>query len=539
MSPDPAPVPLVRMGEISRRFGAVRANDRVCLEVQRGTIHGLVGENGAGKSTLMRILYGLDRPDAGRILFDGRPVRFGGPRDALALGIGMVHQHFMLVRDLSVLDNVILGDEPCRGPLLDRRAARARLEEKAAAALSGLDLDRPVGDLPLGQQQRVEILKLLYRDARLLILDEPTAVLSPGEVGSLFEELRRLKAGGRTLILITHKLREVMMVTDRVSVMRQGRMVLSVATGDTTPDRLAREIVGSDMETAPAALSAADASAEPAPAAAAGPGLAEVPAVLAPAGAAAAAPAVLELQDVRAAGPGGVGGLRGVSLTVRAGEILAVAGVEGNGQSELARVVAGRVAPDSGRVLRDGVPAPAGRAAPSAPALTGYIPEDRLRDGLLLSMDVEANLLLGRQREARFRRGPLLDERAVRAHARRLVAGQDIRPPDPELGAGLLSGGNQQKVVVAREVEESPRLIVAAHPTRGLDLKATAAVHRVLRARRDAGAAVLLITAELDEARSLGDRMVVLYEGRIAGEVPPRAVTDGELGLLMTGGRPS
>jgi ABC-type uncharacterized transport system ATPase subunit len=504
---------VIRLEGITRRCGTILANDDITLEVEAGTIHGLVGENGAGKTTLMRVLYGLDRPDAGRVVCNGRPVRIASPRDALALGIGMVHQHFMLVPTLSVLDNIILGDEPGRFGVLDRAAARARLRDTAGRAADGLELDAPVGTLTVGQQQRVEILKLLYRRVRLLILDEPTAVLAPGEADALFAELLRLKSEGRTIVLITHRLAEVLGHTDRVSVLRRGRLVATRRTDDTSLEELAGMIVG-DGDAARAARMPPGEAPRAAPDGATSP--------------------VLELSDIHIPGDSGRGGLRGASLSVRPGEIVALLGVEGNGQSELARVAAGRLRPAEGTLLRDGAAAdPA--AGPPAPADVGYIPEDRLRDAVIPALTAAENLLLGRHREARFARNGRIDRGAVAAHAARLLDAADVRPAEPERPVAAFSGGNQQKLVLAREIEEGPRLVVAAHPTRGLDLVATRRVLEGLRAARARGAGVLLVTSEPDEARGVADRLVVLYDGRVAGELPPTA-TDAELGRLMTGG---
>lgn len=523
--------PFVRLVGITRRYGSLLANHDISFDIHAGTIHGLIGENGAGKSTLMKILYGLEHPDAGRILIEGNPVAFRGPRDALAAGIGMVHQHFMLIPTLSVLDNIILGDEPGTGPIIRRAEARERLLARAGHAAEGLDLCRPVGELSVGEQQRVEILKLLYREARLLILDEPTAVLSPGEIRVLLADLCALARAGRTIVLISHHMPEILEVTDTVSVLRQGRLVATHPTREMTAARLAEEIIGEGGSAGGMSLLRASASGGvmAAPPSSAPPPPAREPVV--PRGA-----PVLELHDIVAPAVGGRGGLAGLSLTLRAGEIVAIVGVEGNGQSELARVAAGRQVPRGGSLARDGVPVPAGRPAPGAPERTGYIPEDRQRDGLVMGMDAAENALLGRQWQNRFRRGLDVHRRALRDHCRRLMETHDVRPPRPEAPVASLSGGNQQKLVVAREVDEAPGLLVASHPTRGLDLTATAHVHEELRARRDAGGSVLLITTDLEEARALGDRLVVLFQGRVSGEVSPRSGTDEELGLLMTGG---
>jgi ABC-type uncharacterized transport system ATPase subunit len=513
--------PRIRLENITMRFGAVTALDDVTLEIAAGGIHGLIGENGAGKTTLMRILYGMQAPDRGRVVIDGTPVKLRSPRDALRLGLGMVHQHFMLVPELSVLENVVLGMPPVRGPFIDRQVARERLAARAPEAMKGLDLDSPAGNLSLGERQRVEILKLLYRDARVLILDEPTAVLAPTDAARLLADLRRLAGEGRTVILITHKLRDVMASTDMVSVLRAGRLISTRPTKEAGLDTLAMEIVGSASPAALEDLTGAR------PARAGEPG----------APAPTRAPLV-QLRNVTTSGVDGRGGLRGLDLTIRSGEIVAIVGVEGNGQADMARLLAGRTAATGGTIEAGGKALAPGHPLPSAPRAVGYIPEDRHRDAMIPGMTLARNLILGRQREARFRRGFFLDDRAIEAHASRLMAGHDIRPPEPGRKAGVFSGGNQQKAIVARELEETPELIVASHPTRGLDLVASRAVHDRLRQARDGGAAVALFTAELDEARHLGDRLVVLFEGRVAGELDP-AAKDHEIGVLMTGCRPA
>ena len=487
------------------------------LDILKGTIHGLVGENGAGKSTLMRILYGMTPPDSGTISIDGVPVHFRSPRDAIAKGVGMVHQHFMLVSDLTVAENIILGDEPSKAFLIDRKAARSRIERTAGESLAGVDLDCPAGRLSLGERQRVEIAKLLYRNARILILDEPTAVLSPTDAERLFMESARLAKEGRTVILITHKLPEVMAVTQRVSVLRHGRLIATHATSACSMIELAHEVVGStDLDAADLALSP--------------------PVRPRPPGRAKDAPLV-SLENIVVTGPGGRGGLRGLDLDIFPGQILAVCGVEGNGQSELARLLAGRLAADSGSIRREGAPLP-GRRFPQAPSEVGFVPEDRLDEALVLSMTLAQNLILGRHLEPRFLSGPFLATAKIDAHARMLVARHDVRPPEPARPAGAFSGGNQQKAVVARELEENPPLVVASHATRGLDFKASHLVREFLKEKRDQGAAVVLVTSELDEARRLGDRIVILYDGRVAGELDPACASDREIGILMTGGQP-
>lgn len=504
-----APAPLVRFEGVTRRFGPIVANDGITLDIAAGTIHGLVGENGAGKSTLMRQLYGLDRPDSGRILIEGRPVRLDSPRHALALGIGMVHQHFMLVPTLPVLDNILLGDEP-GGWVVDRAAARRRLEERAGPAARGIDLDRPVGELPIGLQQRVEILKLLYRDVRLLILDEPTAVLTPTESEALFAELARLRGAGRTIILITHRLAEVIGHTDRITILRRGRLVRTARTAEVTLDTLAAEIVGEHGATTGSGP--------------AGPHKAPEDEFV--------TREVLALHSVSTSAPHHRGMLHDLTLTLHSHQLTALIGVEGNGQSDLARIAAGRLRPQSGSVVRNGVPSLDLRP----PRSVGYIPEDRLKDAVVADFSAADNLILGRQDEARFQRRGVLDRSAIAAHAGRLLRASDVRPPEPDRPLRAFSGGNQQKLVLARETEADPKLLVAVHPTRGLDLTATRRVHETLQAHRDRGAAVLLVTAEIDEARRLADRLLVIFDGRIVGDGPPARFSDADLGRLMTGG---
>ncbi|MDZ4803773.1 MAG: ABC transporter ATP-binding protein [Candidatus Eisenbacteria bacterium] len=498
--------PLLRLSGLTRRFGPVMACDQVDLTVEAGTIHGLIGENGAGKSTLMRLVYGLERPDAGSMEVDGQPVTIRSPREALALGIGMVHQHFQLVPTLSVLDNVLLGAEPVKGPWLDRGAGRRRLLESAGAMLDGVDVMARVDHLSIGRQQRVEIARLLFRDARLLILDEPTAVLSPREAASLFTELARLRAAGRTIILITHRLADVLHQTDAVSIMRQGRLIATRMTRDTGYDELAAMLVASSGGTDPALPD--DGSA-----------------VVNRKSKADAGPPILELRHVTFPGSAHTTGLADVSIAIAPFEIVAVVGVDGSGQSELIRLAAGRATPSAGTVHR--------------PGTVGWIPEDRLHEAVIPMMSAAENLLLGRHRDSRFSRRGVIDRTQVAAHATRLMKDGDVRPAKPERAVATLSGGNQQKLVLARETSGEPPLLVAAHPTRGLDLAATRRVYDVLKAARARGAAVLLVSAELDEARAIADRIVVMYAGRVVGELLPGEATNEVLGRLMTGGAPA
>ncbi len=499
--------PAIALVGIDKRFGSVHANRAINLTVAKGTIHGIVGENGAGKSTLMSILYGFYQADAGEIRVDGRAADIRTPQDALAAGIGMVFQHFMLVEPFSVLENVMLGVEG--GGLLRQGAARvraelARLERDYALEV---DADAVVGDLPVGLQQRVEILKALYRGAETLILDEPTGVLTPAEADHLFRILRLLREQGKTIILITHKLREIMAVTDSVSVMRRGEMVATLATAETTPERLAELMVGRRV-----LLRVQKGPARP------GRSLLEV--------------AGLTLTDAR-----GVTRLDNVSLDIRAGEIVGIAGVAGNGQSELLEVIAGIRRATSGTLAVDGRPVDitgASDAALQRARAVAHVPEDRHRMGLVTAFEADENAILGYHGDARYLKGPFLDREAIRAEAQARMIQYDIRPADCRLKTENFSGGNQQKIVLAREMERDPLVLLVGQPTRGVDIGAIEFIHRQLVALRDAGKAILLVSVELDEIRALSDRILVMCGGRILGERGPEA-SEQELGLLMTG----
>ena len=501
------PSPAAEMRGITKRFPRVTANDGVDLTLQKGEIHAVVGENGAGKSTLMKILYGMLRPDAGTMRLDGREVRFGSPAEAIAAGIGMVHQHFMLVPPLTVSENVVLGQEPVgRGGLLDRRAAEARTAELSARYGLNVDPRARVRDLSVGLEQRVEILKVLYRGARIMILDEPTAVLTPQEVEELLATLRSLREAGTTIVLITHKLREVQAVADRVTVMRQGRSVETLPMNGVSIDELSELMIGR----------------KPAP-----PPPAEPPDE--------GAKVRLALENVSARSDRGLPALRGVSLRVRAGEIVGVAGVEGNGQTELEEVLAGLRRPDEGRVLFDG--ADVTRSAPLQRLELGFshVPSDRLRDALLLDAPIYENFLLGHHRDPAFGRPWKLDRAALLERTRAGMEAFDVRPRDVLQSARALSGGNQQKVVIARETARAVRVLVAAHPTRGVDLGASEFIYGKLREARRGGAAVVLVSSELSELMLLSDRIVVLFGGRIVGEVRGADATEQKLGRWMTG----
>ena len=507
--PMPQPPPALETRGVNKWFGANHANRDVSLAVPKGTIHGVIGENGAGKSTIMSIVYGYLPADGGTILVEGRPVAVRSPRDALAAGIGMVHQHFMLVDPFTVLENVLLGAEG--GVTLAAGMARARAELSRLARDYGLevDLDRPVGELPVGAQQRVEILKALYRGADLLILDEPTGVLTPQETDHLFRILRALREQGKTVVIITHKLREVMELTDNVTVMRRGQVVANGATADTSREALAELMVGRKVllrvEKAPAT-----------------PG-----------------PAVLEVSGLSVRDGAGVERVKGIGLTVRAGEIVGIAGVSGNGQSELLEALAGMRPPAGGSVRLRGeeLTATPGRfTARGLRALgVGHVPEDRQRVGLVTGFEAQECAILGHQGDPAFNGRLLMDRRALFDRCAAEMDAYDVRPRDPRLPAANFSGGNQQKIVLAREMERNPDLLLVGQPTRGVDIGAIEFIHRRLVALRDQGKAILLVSVELDEIRALSDRILVMFDGRLVGEVAPDEADERRLGLMMAG----
>jgi simple sugar transport system ATP-binding protein len=497
-------IPAVELRDIDKRFGAVQANRRASLSVLPGEIHALVGENGAGKSTLMRILAGFTPPDAGEILLGGAPVGAWGTRQAIARGLSMVHQHFMLVGTLTVAENVILGREPRRGISVDLRGAAAEI-----AALSeryGLRVDpmRLVSDLSVGEAQRVEIVKTLYRGARVLILDEPTAVLTPAEVRELWTVLRTLREGGTTLIVITHKLDEVLDLSDRITVMRGGQTVARFETRATNAVEIARAMVGRDVSLAPPERGAREAL---------GKVVLHVEGLL-----------PVATRELHAAG---------VSFQVRAGEILGIAGVEGNGQTELVEALTGLRRIRHGQLWLGTHDITRLSARERAHLGLAHIPEDRRRRGLVLDFSVAENLILGRQQE--FSRYGLMNRAAILEHARAQIRAYDVRPAYPSLPVGALSGGNQQKVVIARELSRDYSALVASQPTRGVDVGAIELIHRHLLAVRAAGKAILLLSAELSEILALSDRIAVLFRGEIVATLARAEADEERIGRFMTG----
>jgi len=497
----------VDMRGITKQFPGVLANNHVDFSVRPEEIHALVGENGAGKSTLMNILYGLFPPDSGEIHINGKQAHIGGPRDAIALGIGMVHQHFMLIPVFSVGENIMLGREPVAGPdFYDHARARTAINELTKRYGLALNPDARMGDLPVGLQQRAEIVKVLYRGANILILDEPTGVLTPQETKELFVVLRDLVKSGKTIIFISHKLKEVLEISDRITVMRRGKVVGHLTTKQTNEEEIATMMVGREV-------------------------LLRVDKKPATPGA-----VVMRVENISANTDRGVPALKGVSFELRQGEILGIAGVEGNGQSELMEVLAGTRQVTGGRVLLGDRDITTYDARTERGACVAFIPEDRRGTGLVLSFSIAENSILGRERSPTFSWNEfVLKLVAIKEWARRLVKEFDIRTPSIEVAARNLSGGNQQKVIVAREMGSKPKVLLAAQPTRGVDIGAIEFIHRRIVQERDEGTAVLLVSAELDEVRSLSDRIAVMYEGRIVSIEPPDAAEE-RLGLLMTGG---
>jgi ABC-type uncharacterized transport system ATPase subunit len=499
---------IVRMEGIVKRFPGVLANDRVDFRVRGGEIHALLGENGAGKSTLMKILYGMYRPEQGQILVDGQPVQFHSPMDAIRRGIGMVHQHFMLVPSFTVAENVALGLPSSRKIVLELDLVSQRLQQLARLYGLAVDPGARVGRLSVGEQQRVEILKALYRGSSLLILDEPTAVLTPQEAAELARTLKRMAGEGQAVIFISHKLQEVLDLSDRVTVLRDGRVVRTLLAAQTSREELARLMVGREVS-----LRVERTAVQP-------------------------GPVRLALSGVWVAGEGGRPALRGVDLEVRSGEILGVAGVAGNGQHELAETIAGLSRPTRGRILLGEADATGWTAARRIEYGLSYIPEDPVRDGAVLEFSVEENLILKDHCRRPYARGIFLDFRRIHEECGRLIRSFEVKTPSRRTALKSLSGGNIQKLILARELARGPRVLVAAQPTRGLDVSATEYVHRRLLGQREEGTATVLISEDLEEILNLSDRVAVMHGGAVMGVVEGERVDLQALGLMMAGVRP-
>jgi general nucleoside transport system ATP-binding protein len=499
--------PVLELRGITKQFPGVLANDHIDFDLRRGEVHALLGENGAGKSTLMSILYGLYTSDSGQILMNGEPVEINSPKHAIELGIGMVHQHFMLIPVMTVTENIVLAQEPTEaGVLLDYDAARQRVRELSTSFGLAVDPDARIEKITVGQQQRVEILKALYRGAEILILDEPTAVLTPQEAKELFEIIEELKAQGKSIVFITHKLNEVLEVADRISVLRRGKLVETIPREGATEAGLARSMVGREV-----LLRVEKKPAEPG-------------AVL------------LHVEDLVVRDDRGLEAVRGVGFDVRAGEIVGIAGVDGNGQSELIDALAGLRGVSGGKIMVGAADLTRATARQALDAGIGHIPEDRHRRGLVLDFNLAENLALHDYAKEPFSHLGWVNPRRWFRWARGLLQEFDVRGGGPATRGASLSGGNQQKVVLAREISRNPSVLIAAQPTRGLDVGAIEFVHRRLVEQRNAGKAVLLVSLELEEVLSLSDRILVLYEGRIVANFPPD-VSEEEVGFAMIGGR--
>jgi len=501
---------MLQLKQINKAFGSVLANKDVSIDVKRGTIHAIVGENGAGKSTIMRIAYGFYTADSGSINLDGKEVKIGSPQDAIRLGIGMVHQHFMLVDTMTVAENIVLGSETGSGAFLDIEQANKEILDLSNRLRLGVDPKALISSLSVGVQQRVELLKALYRKAEILILDEPTAVLTPRETESFFEILRDMKAEGKTVVIITHKLEEVLAISDEVTVMRDGRVVGNVETANTNKNELAKMIVGREVLLR---VEKEDSKAD-------------------------GAANVIELKGVTVK-HGGRAKLDGVSLGVRAGEIVGIAGIEGNGQTELIEVIAGLEEVSEGEVLFQERDISGLSARERKDIGIAHVPEDRHKRGLLLDSDLEENSILGLQHRPEISKSGFIDSAAVGKLAAGIIDRFDVRPADAALPAKALSGGNQQKLIIGREFSIEPKLFLAAQPTRGVDIGAIEFIHSQIIGLRDRGAAVLVVSAELEEVTALADRLVVMYQGKIVGEVDPKTTSKDEIGLMMTGGASS
>jgi ABC-type uncharacterized transport systems, ATPase components len=497
---------VVEMKGITKIFPGTVANDNVDFELIRGETHVLLGENGAGKTTLMNVLYGLYQPDKGEIYINGKPAKITGPNEAIKLGIGMVHQHFMLVQKFTIAENIILGMEPKKGIKLDMAKARKDVEEISKKYGFQINPDSKIEDISVGQQQKVEILKALFRGAEILILDEPTAVLTPQEIDELGIIVRNLEKEGKSVILITHKLKEVMSMSDRVTILRRGKITGTVKTSDTNIEQLAELMVGRKVSF----------SVEKKP---------QKP-----------GEEILKVENLVANDHRGLPAVNGLNLTVKAGEILGIAGVDGNGQSELVEVLTGLRKPVSGNITINGKDI-AGKS-PREIINDGIscIPEDRHKRGLILQYSLYENAILGAHGKKPFARGIVMDYKKIREYCDRLIKEFDVRTPNSSVNASSLSGGNQQKLIAAREISKDPELLIASQPTRGLDVGAIEYIHKRLVAERDKGKAVLLVSLELDEVMDLSDRIAVIYDGKIVAVMDRKDATEHQLGILMAGG---
>ncbi|MDP9094480.1 MAG: ABC transporter ATP-binding protein [Actinomycetota bacterium] len=498
-------MPVVELHGITKRFPGVVANHDIDIVVRRGQVHAIVGENGAGKSTLMKTLYGMHKPDEGTITVEGKQVVFSSPSDAIAVGIGMVHQHFMLADNFTVLENIVLGNEPTRRGILDTRTARRKIREISDSYGLDLDPDALVEDLGVGARQRVEIAKVLYRGAKILILDEPTAVLVPQEVEELFTNLRDLKAEGLTVLFISHKLDEVLSVADEITVIRRGTTIRTVDPSEVTAQALAVLMVGSELPVPELRDSTITETVE------------------------------LGVEHLSVRSPLGRPVIDDVSFDIHRGEIVGIAGVEGNGQAELVEAIMGMLPVEAGKVILAGRDVTRWHTRKRREAGIGYIPEDRHRHGLLLEAPLWENRILGHQTERPNSHGPWIDGPGAKKDSRRIIEEFDVRTPGIDVPAASLSGGNQQKFIVGREMSGTPSVLIASHPTRGVDVGAQAAIWESLRNARGAGLAVLLISADLDELIGMSDTIKVILRGRLVGTADPHTVTPEQLGTAMTG----
>ena len=498
---------VIQMKDIVKKFGDFTANDHINLTVHKGEVHAILGENGAGKSTLMNVLYGLYKPTSGQIFIDGQEVHLNGPRHAIELAVGLVHQHFMLIQPFTVTDNIILGVEPTRGIVVDEKTARKRVIELSERYGMKVDPDAKIQDISVGMQQRVEILKVLYRGAKTLILDEPTASLTPQEIDELMEIIRNLTADGKSVILITHKLKEIKACSDYCTIIRQGKYIDTVKVSDVSESQLASMMVGRNVS-----FTVDKPDKEP-------------------------GKEVLEVKDLRAKDYRGAEILKGLDLHVRAGEIVGLAGVDGNGQTELVEILTGLKKAESGTITMEGKDVFNRTLKELFDAGISCIPADRQKNGLVLDFSVEDNLILQHYNEEPYAKHNILQRNVIRRHAAELEERFDIRPRHTEAHpAGTLSGGNQQKVIIAREVTNDKELLIAFNPTRGLDVGAIEFVHRYLVEQRNKGRAVLLVSFELDEIIDLSDRIDVIFDGKIQGEIAGRDADEKELGFMMAGG---